>query len=460
MNANEPVQIRPQRGPQEQFLSSAADIVIYGGAAGGGKSYGLLLEPLRHALTKPGFGTVIFRRNSKQVRNTGGLWDTSEAIYNPVGLVPRESILQWEHPATGNTITFDHLEHEKSIYNHQGAQIALIGFDELTHFTAKQFWYMLSRNRSVSGVRPYMRATTNPDPDSFVADLIAWWIDQDPNSPTYGLPIPERSGVVRWFVNISGTLHWADTAAELLEQFEGSEPKSLTFIPSSLDDNPALIDADPGYRANLMALDPVEQARLLHGNWKVRKSAGTMFQRAWFPVLEKTPALKRIVRTWDFAATKPNTENKDPDWTRGLKVGITDAGQLVVTDLIGTRDNPGEVDQLYTRTAQADGPKVLQRIPQDPGEAGKKAAHARIQHKALRGITVKAERVTGDKTIRAGPASARAYAGLISVVSAPWNDEFFAELEAFPDGAHDDIVDTLSDAVNELSADKEYNFAI
>lgn len=460
MTANEPVTIRPQPGPQEQFLSSAADIVIYGGAAGGGKSYGLLLEPLRHALTTPGFGTVIFRRNSKQVRNTGGLWDTSEDIYTHVGLTPKESILQWEHPATGNTITFDHLEHEKTVHNYQGAQIALIGFDELTHFTAKQFWYMLSRNRSTSGVRPYVRATTNPDPDSFVADLIAWWIDQDPNSPTYGLPLPERAGVIRWFVNISDTIHWADTPTELLDLFEGSAPKSLTFIPSSLDDNPALTDADPGYRANLLALDPVEQARLLHGNWKIRRSAGTLFQRAWFPILDKAPALKRVVRTWDFAATKPNPENKDPDWTRGLKIGITDSGQLVVTDLVSARDNPGEVDQLYVRTAQADGPKVLQRIPQDPGEAGKKAAQDRIKNPALRGITVKAERVTGDKMVRAGPASARAYAGLISVVRAPWNDEFFAELEAFPDGGHDDIVDTLSDGVNELSSEKRHRFAI
>src|SRR5690625_3049613 len=180
MTANDRV-IRPQPGPQKAFLASSADIVIYGCAAGGGTSYGLLLEPRRHTLATPGFGTVIFRRTSKQVRNEQGLWDTSEEIYPHVGLTPTESILQWTHEPTGNAITFAHLEHEKNVHDWQGAQIALICFDELTHFTARQFWYMLSRNRSVAGVRPYVRATTNPDPDSFVAGLISWWIDQDPN---------------------------------------------------------------------------------------------------------------------------------------------------------------------------------------------------------------------------------------------------------------------------------------
>src|SRR5690606_29561700 len=233
-------------------------------------SYALLLEPLRHITTVPGFGAVIFRRTSVQVRNEGGLWDESETIYGPLGLRPRESTLEWEHTPTGNAVKFAHLEHEKNVLDWQGAQIALIGFDELTHFEAKQFWYMLSRNRSTCGVRPYIRATTNPDADSWVADLIAWWIDQDSASPTYGQAIPERAGAIRWFVRLAGEIEWGDTPGELLAKYPGVEPKSLTFIPSSLEDNPALTSKDPGYRANLLALDPVEQARLLQGNWKAR----------------------------------------------------------------------------------------------------------------------------------------------------------------------------------------------
>ncbi len=66
------------------------------------------------------------------------------------------------------------MEHEKNCYDWQGTEIAYLGFDELTHFTEKQFYYLLSRNRSVSGVKPYVRATCNPDADSWVAKLIDW----------------------------------------------------------------------------------------------------------------------------------------------------------------------------------------------------------------------------------------------------------------------------------------------
>lgn len=458
MQAAPPTVIRPQRGPQEQFLSSSADIVIYGGAAGGGKSYALLLEPLRHLTTVPGFGCVIFRRTIPQIRAVGGLWDTSETLYAPLGLQPRETITEWEHPPTGNTIKFSHLEHDKTVHDWQSSQIALLCFDELTQFTSKQFWYMLSRNRSVSGVRPYIRATTNPDADSWVADLIAWWIEQEPSNPTYGLPIRERGGIVRWFARINGEIHWADTREELQERFPGpdTQPKSLTFIPSSLEDNPALTKVDPGYRANLLAQDPVEQARLLHGNWKARRTAGTLFQRSWVQVLDEAPALIREVRAWDFAATRPTTESPDPDWTVGLKAGITSDGQIIITDLVKTRENPGEVEQLFTRTAELDGLKVVQRIPEDPGQAGKAQSRNFIQN-APRGVTVRAERVTGDKVTRFGPASARAYKSLISVVRAPWNEWLFQQLEGFPDAKHDDAADALSDLVDALSSNIKPN---
>lgn len=452
--SNAPTIIRPQPGPQEAFLSSPADIVIYGGSAGGGKSYALLLEALRYLTSVPGFGAVIFRRTSVQVRNEGGLWDESEGIYGPIGLKPKESVLEWEHAPTRNTVKFAHLEHEKNVLDWQGSQIPLIGFDELTHFEAKQFWYMLSRNRSTCGVRPYVRATTNPDADSWVADLIAWWIDQNPESATYGQPIPERSGVIRHFVRVQGELHWADTPEELRERHPGSEPKSLTFIPSSLDDNPALTSKDPGYRANLLALDPVEQARLLNGNWKARRTAGTLFQRGWVQVIEPEtiPAFTRQGRAWDLAATKPTPETPNPDWTVGLKGGITETGLIVVTDAVRTRDNPGEVEQLFINTVRADGREVWQRIPQDPGQAGKSQAQHLVTHPKLSAHTVIAKRVTGDKTTRFGPASARAYQRKIAFVRAPWNDWLFAGLEAFPSPtAHDDEADALSDLVDMLA---------
>src|SRR5580765_8962313 len=212
--------IGPQVGAQERFLASNADIAIYGGAAGGGKTVGLLLEPCRH-MDNADFGGVIFRRQAIQVRAEGGLYDTSFSIYAPLGATPQLSPYpKWIFPS-GAQISFNHLTTDSDLLSWQGSQIPFIGFDELTHFTERQFFYMLSRNRSISAIRPYIRATTNPDVDSWVANLIAWWIDQDT-----GYAIKERSGVIRWFVRLDDKFHWADTRDELVKQFPELLPKS------------------------------------------------------------------------------------------------------------------------------------------------------------------------------------------------------------------------------------------
>ena len=105
-----PVIIAPQLGPQTLFFSSPADIIIYGGAAGGGKSFAELLEALRF-IHVAGFTCVIFRRTFAQVMAPGGLWDTANEIYRPAGLVPRQSDLEWIDPVSGGRIKFAHMQH-------------------------------------------------------------------------------------------------------------------------------------------------------------------------------------------------------------------------------------------------------------------------------------------------------------------------------------------------------------
>lgn len=261
-------EIRPHCGPQEQFLSCPADIAIYGGAAGGGKTWAILMEPLRHVHV-PEFKAVIFRRTYPEITNAGGLWDESWSLYPLLGAEARLTDLQWSFPS-GARIEFGHLQHESDKSKWQGAQITLIAFDELTHFTESQFFYMLSRNRSTSGVRPYVRATCNPDADSWVAGFVAWWIDQET-----GYADPDRAGKVRWFVRVHGSIEWGDSPDELRERFPDQAPKSVAFIPARLEDNPTLMEADPSYRANLQALPLVEQERLLGGNWKIHATEGS-----------------------------------------------------------------------------------------------------------------------------------------------------------------------------------------
>lgn len=439
----ESLAIRPQPGPQEAFLSSPADIVIYGGAAGGGKSWGLLLEPLRHVTTNHQFAAVFFRRNTTQIRNPGGLWDESRTLYPLAGARPLKAVLEWRWPF-GGLVKFAHLEHESTVYDWQGAQIPLICFDELTHFTKAQFFYMLSRNRSTCGVRPYIRATTNPDADSWVREFIAWWIDHET-----GLPLPERSGAIRWFVRVNDTIVWADSADELRQRFGAdAEPKSVTFIAAKLDDNKILLEKDPGYRANLLAQSSVERARLLGGNWKVRPAAGLYFQRTWVKIVDAAPLDIDIVRGWDLAATEKTADN-DPDSTASVKLGRSrSTGRFIILHRTSMQAGPHKVEQAIKNAAAADGRAVTIRLPQDPGQAGKSQAQDLISK--LAGYAVHATRPTGDKIVRFSPFSAQCEAGNMDVLRGPWNDELFDALEAFPEAAHDDDVDACSEAFGQF----------
>lgn len=448
--------IQPQPGPQEAFSATSADIAIYGGAAGGGKSFALLLEPLRHVTDNPEFAAVFFRRNATQVRNPGGLWDESAKLYPLAGARPIVQPMEWVWPR-GGRVKFAHLEHEQTVYDWQGSQIPLICFDELTHFSKAQFFYMLSRNRSGCGVRPYIRATTNPDADSWVADFIAWWIDQE-----IGLPIPERSGVVRWFVRINDTIIWSDTREELLQRHGNRElpedheeqirPKSCTFIAAKLTDNRILMKADPDYLANLKAQSGVERARLLDGNWKIRPAAGMYFRRHWCRVIEERPPGLTWIRFWDLAATE-KTDDNDPDWTVGVLMGVRMAGttleRCVVADVRRLRESPLGVERAIKTTATADGPSVRIGFFQDPGQAGKAQASALVR--MLAKYSAKAYPISGDKVTLFGPFSAQAEAGAVEYVRGPWNDEVWAQLEGFPEAAHDDDADGHSGAFNALT---------
>jgi len=281
--------IEPQDGYQQIALSSKADIVIGGAAAFVGKTFALLLDPLRH-VTIPGFGGVIFRRTSVQIRNEGGLWDTSVKLYPLLNAEPRESSLDWKFPS-GAKISFRHLEFEKNKYDWQGAQIPFLGFDELTHFTESMFFYLLSRNRSGCGVKPYVRATCNPDPESWVYKLISWWIDPDD-----GFPILERRGKLRYFIKYGNDYIWGDSYDEVYKKAEhiikpmmdssGLQAKdfikSITFVSGSIYDNKKGLQYDPSYPGNLLSQDEDTRRQLLEGRWKVSNSPMDVYEHEVF----------------------------------------------------------------------------------------------------------------------------------------------------------------------------------
>ena len=435
--------IKPQHGPQTEFLKSKADIVIYGGAAGGGKTYALLLDFLRHIQNKDA-GGVCFRRTSNQVRNEGGLWDSSASIYSLLGATPKESVMSWSFPS-GARLKFSHLEYEKNVLDWQGAQIPVIYFDELTHFTQRQFFYMLSRNRSISGVKPYIRATTNPSKKSWVRKLIDIYVDKD------GYPDPEKSGLIRYFIRHDDKIVWADTREQLIEDFNGSIPKSFSFIPAKLSDNKILLKSDPAYEANLRALSRVERLQLLEGNWNIEASAGMFFKKHYFEEIKAIPKIVTIVRCWDRAATDFTEGDKgDPDFTVGIKLAIDSNNQFYVLDIVRERLSALKVENLILNTAKQDGTHVIVKGFQDPGGAGK----GEIENftRMLAGYAVVTEKINVDKKTAARAASAQAEAGNIKILESCRNkDDFYIELENFPDSAHDDMVDAFTGAFNYLA---------
>jgi len=444
--------ISAQPGPQTAFLQTRADICIYGGAAGGGKTVGLILEPLRHVRRVPGFSAVFFRRTTPQITNPGGLWDESLNFYPRFGGTPLHRAHEWRW-ARGGKIKFSHLQLNSTVYEWQGAQITLICFDELTHFTAKQFFFLVSRNRSTCGVRPYIRATCNPDADSWVAEFVAWWIDQET-----GFPIPERAGVLRYLVRDAGKIVWADRPEDLIQYLpppqdlpagvEPPRPISVAFIRAKVFDNPALLQANPEYIPWLMSLPLLERERLLGGNWKIRPAAGLYFKREWCTIVEHPPADLEVVRYWDLAATE-KTELNDPDWTVGVKLGCDKNGRYWLLDLVRVRANPGDVERLLLDTAARDGKKVRIGFGQDPGQAGKSQAQHLVR--ALSGFTVTPATESGDKLTRFGPFSSQCRAGNVKILRDLWNEDLFRVLEGFPDLAHDDEVDACSGALEMLN---------
>jgi len=345
--------ITAQPGPQTKFLSSTADIVIYGGSAGGNKTFSILMEGMRNLPAK-GSQSVIFRRETTDIKD-GGMWDEAYPLFKSLGCKANNQSLRFDFPQ-GGFVKFSHLQHEKDKYSHQGKQWGFIGFDEVTQFSETQFFYLLSRNRSIV-VNPYMRASCNPDPDSFLVNgkegwgsgFISWWIGDD------GFAIPERDGVVRYFYRDAGGGYDWDTDKEALvskheeairmmydrmvnngdkydenedeyarqlrelgyldqepeeflswEEFREISVKSVTFIKSSVEDNPALLKKNPEYLITLNSLDQVEKQRLLEGNWRI-KHEGSIFKRENFAYYDQVPYLTNVMIFSDTAQSTKDT---------------------------------------------------------------------------------------------------------------------------------------------------------
>lgn len=226
----------PNEGPQTEFLAAAETDVLYGGAAGGGKSYAMLVDPLRYA-HRAAHRALIIRRSMPELRE---LIDKSRELYPKAfpGCKYREVEKLWNFPS-GAKIEFGFLERDADVYRYQGQAYSWIGFDEITHLPTEFSWnYLASRLRTTdSEIIPYMRCTANP------GGVGAHWVKKRYIDP-----------------------------AEHNEPFEGTDGLTRKFIPAKLDDNPYLAK-DGRYEKMLLALPPTQRKQLLEGNWDVNEGA-------------------------------------------------------------------------------------------------------------------------------------------------------------------------------------------
>ncbi len=234
--SDESIVFKANEGPQTEFLAAGELDVLYGGAAGGGKSYAMLVDPLRYC-TKSAHRALILRRSMPELRE---LIDKSRELYPKAfpGCKFREVEKLWNFPS-GAKIEFGFLERDADVYRYQGQAYSWIGFDEITHLPTEFGWnYLASRLRTTDPtIVPYLRCTANP------GGVGAHWVKKryvDPNEPN--------------------------------KAFEGSDGLSRKFIPARLDDNPYLA-VDGRYEQMLKALPAVQRKQLLEGNWDITEGA-------------------------------------------------------------------------------------------------------------------------------------------------------------------------------------------
>lgn len=448
---------KPRSRPQEQFLASSADIAIMGGARGGGKTYGLQLESARW-VHRRGFYGVLLRETLVQIKKPGGMWDEGFSFYTSLGGNANKSELSWRFPS-GARLAYGHLETNESVEAWRGAQVAFIGIDQLEMIRGYAFWALLGSNRSMTGIRPYIRGTCNPDPDCFLymngqpAGLLTWWI----NTET-GLAIPERSGRIRYFVRDGDTMVWG-RKEELQHSFPGSMPLSVSFIPAKVYDNTALMERDPTYIGRLMAMGLVERERMLGGNWKIKEAAGMTIRSTWFKPGRPIPNhWRRRLRSWDLAGSVPSQQNPDPDWTAGVLIGEDTAGMYWILDVQRFRESTGTVEGRIAATARLDGPATEIIIEQEGGSSGIGWPEGIIRNKLV-GFSARRAKPAGNKLTRARILGGLAEGGRVyvpdtAIYPLPWLASYLGEMDSFTDGsqtAHDDQVDATSAAIIEMT---------
>lgn len=414
--------------------------VLYGGAAGGGKSDWLLMGGLQYA-DVPGYAALLLRRTFKELELEGGLLERAWDWLSATDAEPHDGGMKWtfgEEGERGAVLQFGYLDGPHDHTRYQGSEWQYIGCDEGTNLRMKQYRYMFSRlrrprvtddtpeeiaeiRRRLGQIPLRMRVASNPggiSHDDFKLRFGIYWDDED--DPDL---VPRHCHRPEWV-----------------------RENNRAFLPATIADNPHL-DQDE-YRQSLAELDPLTRRQLELGDWDA-KEPGEMFRREWFEVVDRAPAGVRWVRYWDLAATEPSAKNDDPDYTAGLKLGRHPNGEWFVADVRRGQWRSERVEAVGKAAASEDGAAVPVGMEQEPGASGKSLVR-HWQRDVLPSYEVRGYPSSDSKAVRARPVASKAEAGLVKIVRGPWVSAFLDEAESFPpekEGeGHDDQIDALSGA--------------
>lgn len=451
---NSPYILAPASIPQEQLLASNSTITLYHGSAGGGKTFALILAMVKYAAMKN--STIIcFRRTAPQIRSPGSVWQEASQIFRKMfpDCKIRGRDLEIYIPSTNSIVKFAHLQYLTDVYNHLGSQYSVVIFDEAVTFDPFEEFILplMGRMRNAAvDYNPVMLWATNPKYDHGIYHWIKdYYLDAS------GIPTEERSNHERYFVLIDNAPVWYNSLEEAEAKHGKGIPRSFRAIRAHVTQNTPLMRANPDYLANLKALPEIKRRIYLDGSWTAREEEAGYFKREWCEILPFAPLESRkMVRTWDTAATPVASATPDPDWTRGTLMSKSKDSYYMIEDIKSIRDRPHVVEQLIYSTAEEDGPSVTVVIECDPGQAGIAYANVIKTRLAEKGYYCKIVKSNKTKLTRFLPFSALAEAGRVRFVQGEYLEECFKELEGFNGekrNGHDDIADTCSTAVAALN---------
>ena len=412
---NKYIPITPTAKQTAALLMNSERELLYGGAAGGGKSVYLLAAALQY-VDVPGYAGILFRKTFSDLMLPGALIPMSQQWL--MGWMDK-GLVQWKDKdkkyifhESGATLSFGYLENKDDHFRYQGAEFQFIGFDEVTHINPESYRYLFSRLRRKKGapVPIRMRATANPG-------------------------------------GVFGEYYYDRFFVDNIDQT--TNKRKRIFLQAGLDDNPHV--DEEAYRQALAELDPITRAQLEDGNWEIRPR-GDLFDKSWLLTINylDIPKHTRWVRFWDLASIDPKyrkktTNTRAPDWSVGFKLGMAD-GCYYVADIIKVQKAPGDLEEIIRNTAIADGYTCAIRMEEEGGASGA-ANIERYARVVLQGYNFAGIKPVVSKIERARPVAAAAQTGSIFVSNRCRSLlDLYAQLESFPNGANDDIVDALSGA--------------